>query len=112
MTIGRYLSARQTAAKLGFSRSWFYKNKDRLMREEGFPAPSPMFAKPRWDALAVETWMNQHIPERLRPALQQAAEPEPDFDDLEGWAKLLDRRAVELAANDVPEDVPEPRRRH
>ena len=95
-------------AKLGVSRSWFYKNKDRLMRDEGFPAPSRMFATPRWDALAVEAWMNEHIPERLRPAPPQAAEPVPDFEDLEGWHKLLDRRAVELAANDVPE----PKRRH
>jgi len=101
MTIGRYLPMTRLARKLGFSRSWLYCNLGRLMAEEGFPRPVTIFGKPRWDAVAVDRWMDQ------RSGLSPTAAPKPLLDDIEAWHDVLDGRAVELALHDRPEPPPQ-----
>jgi predicted DNA-binding transcriptional regulator AlpA len=51
----RMISAAEVAARLGRSRSWFYQRRADLERQ-GFPCPHPIVG--RWDAHAVERWLD------------------------------------------------------
>ena len=52
----RCLRQHQVAAKLAVSIDWFYRNKKRLIAEEGFPAPVPGLGQV-WLEEAVDTWL-------------------------------------------------------
>lgn len=45
------------AALLGKSYDWFSRQKDRLTRDSNFPAPLPVPGSPRWNARAVDQWI-------------------------------------------------------
>lgn len=85
------LTARQVAAFLGHSRDWFYRNRARLEREQGFPKPVPGIN--RWDPGALVAWRlaQQGIP------LQAAGELGRRLTERE-WAEELDRNAAAIAA--------------
>lgn len=75
------------AERFGRSRGWVCRNKDRLIRNHGFPAPSTV--SPRlWHRRQVDAWFD-YPPQRADGRDPAAADP--------AWADRLDRRAAELA---------------
>lgn len=63
----RLLSPDETAGKLGYSRAWLSKNRDRL-EEMGFPRPilGGGFGSPlRWDERAIDLWLDSKMSQEL-----------------------------------------------
>lgn len=102
----RVLTQAQVAAGLGVTEDWFYRNRARLMREEGFPPPLPLgIAGMKWDPLAIELWMNSKLPPDLRAMLAPPAPPAApgplSFDDEAAIDAALDARAAAIAAGEA-----------
>jgi predicted DNA-binding transcriptional regulator AlpA len=66
----RIWDARQVAAYLGRSLSWF-RIKLPGLRQRGFPAADPEMGG--WDKLAVEQWLDEQAGIRSSPAVQEQA---------------------------------------
>ena len=52
----RLLNAKEVAYRLGYSTSWFHKNRITLYHN-GLPSPRP--GTKRWDPVAVSNWMHE-----------------------------------------------------
>jgi len=81
------ISAAEVATKLGHATDWFYRRRDRLERDLGFP-PCVAGCGKRWDPEAIDRWLDAQMPAPLRPTGKQ-------IDD--SWARRLDARAAALA---------------
>lgn len=53
------ISSDLVAAKLSRSKTWFLKNKTRLMTENGFPKPIAAVGDV-WDEIAIDRWIDAY----------------------------------------------------
>lgn len=72
------LGPRHIAWMLGVGTGWIYINIDRLMAEQGFPAPIARTGQRRWSRRLVEAWV-----ERTSATPSTASADTPIEDDLD-----------------------------
>ena len=86
------LNMPQVAQRLGHSRAWFYRNREMLEREHGFPG-SVLGCGKRWDPTAIDCWLDRQMPAHLRPGPPHDEAGRYDENEPpEGWEQwVLDR---------------------
>ena len=57
----------QVAKRLGHSSDWFYRHRDRLIRDHGFPSSVDGCFR-RWDPAAIDAWLDAQLPAAARSA--------------------------------------------
>ena len=65
------LTAQEVAHRLGYSPSWFYRNRKTLYRN-GFPPPLP--AMKRWDLEAISDWVRARSSNENTPQSSSASQ--------------------------------------
>lgn len=65
MTDRTLLAIAQVALRLNVSAENFNRRRRELIERHGFPPPLPGLAL-RWDPLAIDLWLDKHIPPPLR----------------------------------------------
>lgn len=83
------LNLDQLIAKLGKSRDWWFRNRDRLERDLGFPPRVPGMGQ-SWDPAAIDAWLDAQMPAHLKPAEPSAQTEEQIIADA---ARRMDERA-------------------
>ena len=81
------ISAAGVAVKLGHATDWFYRRRDHLERDLGFP-PCVAGCGKRWDPEAIDRWLDAQMPAELRSEGIRVDHK---------WAGRLDARAADLA---------------
>ena len=90
----RYTSEQVAELLFGRRAEWFYRNRRRLEREDGFPPPISSIGHPLWQGRVLLDWACRHTFTQ-RPAANDDAEParpEPL------WESVVGRRLAGMAA--------------
>lgn len=77
----------ELAARLGRSRDWLYRHRNRLHADDGLPPPLTRGGRPMWDRASIEAWLTRHHPARPAQAANDSVRPPPRDDD--GWRAAL-----------------------
>lgn len=80
----KLLSTEDVAEKLGFSKTWMYRNKVKLLRN-GFPPPvigANRGSHPKWDERSIDAWLDNQMPRNLREKRVQVSEMTRNYDAL------------------------------
>lgn len=85
MTDRRLLRHAEVADLLGRPAEWLYKNKRRLIEQEGFPPPVSAIGN-CWDSAAIDAWLDNQMQPELRAV---ATRTESENED---WARRLTER--------------------
>lgn len=75
--LGANIRTGEVCLLLDVTLDWFYRNRQALIDEHGFPPPERATGHPRWDSAAVIEWKRRNVPDALRrPANENAPTPE------------------------------------
>ncbi|WP_022729748.1 helix-turn-helix transcriptional regulator [Fodinicurvata sediminis] len=94
MTLRRLLTTPEVCRLLNVTPDWFYRNRLRLQREQGFPTPLPGLGRDmRWDPRALEDWLDR-VSGRTQGPTTVEVQSEPD------WEAELENRIQLVASSD------------